>query len=245
MVSPKGKRYLRVFKPGESLHTHDGCISLDDLQEMDFGMSINTHLGKKYLVLKPTIYDLLKSVKRQTQIIYPKEIGYALLKLGIGPGSRVMEAGSGSGSLTLALAWYVGEQGQVHSFERRAEFYALCRKNLERVGLEHRVKQYHQDIADGLDLKNIEAAFIDVRTPWDYLPQIAQVLANGAPIGFLLPTTNQVGRLLQALEQGPFAQPEVVEILVRHYKPVPERLRPEDRMVAHTGFLVFARLQQG
>lgn len=244
LVSPKGKRHTMVLDPEQELHTHDGLIPLSRVCETDFGRVVTTHLGREYLVLKPTLYDLLKNVQRKTQIIYPKDIGYILLKLGIAPGGEVLEAGSGSGSLTMALAWYTGPQGRVHSFERRSEFVDLCSRNLERVGLRDRVTFYDRDIEQGFDLTDIPAGFIDVRTPWDYVEQLGRALRNGAPAGFLLPTMNQVEQLLRALEGGPFTEIEVMEILVRPYKPVADRLRPEDRMVAHTGYLVFCRVMK-
>ena len=244
LVSPKGKRYLRVFDPEEELHTHDGKLILKDMCALNYGDSIASHLGKNYTILKPTLYDLLKNIKRQTQVIYPKEIGYILLKLGIGPGSTVIEAGCGSGALTMALAWFVGEQGKVHSFERRPEFQALCARNLARVHLDERVSFYTKDIQDGFDIAEADAVFIDVRTPWEYLDQILGGIKNGHPVGFLLPTMNQVSLLLAGLEHKPYTDFEVLEILLRRYKPVPERLRPEDRMVAHTGFLIFARARK-
>lgn len=241
LVSPKGKRYLRTFNPGNELHTHDGKIDFRLIQDADFGDYVQTHMGKKYRVLKPTIHDLLKNIKRVTQIIYPKDIGYILLKLSVGPGTQIIEAGSGSGSLTLALAWYVGSTGVVYSFENREKFQRLCAQNLEKVGLQDNVRLINRDLEDGIDLCEKDCAFIDVRTPWEYLNQISAALRNGAPIGFLLPTFNQVSQLLEDLDTGPFSDIEVLELMLREYKPVPDRLRPDDRMVAHTGFLIFAR----
>ena len=253
LVSPKGKRYLRRFDPAVTLHTQEGVIRFAEVGQADCGGAVTTHLGHVFRVLRPTTYDLIKGVKRSTQIMYPKEIGYVLLKLGIGPGIRVVEAGSGSGGLTLALAWHVGETGRVYTFERRPEFYTLSGENLAAVGLGAQVCRYNHDIAEGFmapgvipgdpatDPSGADALFLDVRTPWDHLEAAAAVVRPGAPVGFLLPTTNQISELLAALEDSPFEDVEVLEILVRRYKPVPERLRPEDRMVAHTGFLVFAR----
>lgn len=103
------------------------------------------------------------------------------------------------------------------------------------------MEQFHHDISQGFHAHAADALFLDVREPCDYVRYIPEAVVPGAPIGFLLPTTNQVQDLLKELEQGPFRQIEVLEILLRHYKPVPERLRPDDRMVAHTGFLIFAR----
>jgi len=243
MVSPKGKRYLLRAGASDALHTHDGVIPMEDIVNAVYGATLMTHKGKPYRLLRPTLYDLVKGVKRQTQIIYPKEIGYICMKLGVGAGRRIIEAGSGSGSLTVALSWFAGETGRIYTYEQRPEFYDLCRKNLEWAGVGHNVEQFNRDISEGFLQDNVDALFLDVRTPWDYLEQAAAAVAPGAPLGFLLPTTNQVSDLLAGLEKGPFAGVEVLEILLRRYKPVPDRLRPDDRMVAHTGFLVFARQQ--
>lgn len=244
LISQKGKRYLRKFEPEGEVHTHDGMLLMEDVRKAGFGQYVRTHLGRPYLVLKPTLHDLIKGVKRQTQIMYPKEIGYLMLKLGIGPGSRVIESGTGSGGLTTALAWFVGETGKVYTYERREEFYKLAGKNLERVGLAQRVEQVNQNIEEGFVHTGADALFLDVRTPWEYLHNIPGAVIPGAMCGFLLPTTNQVSDLLRGLEDGPFADMEVMEILVRRWKPVADRLRPDDRMVAHTGFLVFARYME-
>jgi len=161
--------------------------------------------------------------------------------MGIGPGSFVIEAGTGSGALTTALAWAVGPHGRVISYEIRPEMQELARKNLERVGLLDRVTLKLKDIADGFDESGADALFLDLPNPYDYLPQARTALKPGGFIGSILPTTNQVSLLLTALYQNHFAFTEVCEILLRHYKAVPQRLRPTDRMVAHTGYLIFAR----
>ncbi len=241
LVSPRGKRYLHAVAPEGEIHTHDGKMLFSEVMAAGFGGWVRTHLGRPYRVLKPTVHDLIKGVKRQTQIMYPKEIGYLLLRLGVRPGGFVIESGTGSGGLTLALSWFVGPDGKVASYERREEFSRLAEKNLKRIGLDQRVEFVNKDIIEGFDHTGAEALFLDVRTPWDYLHHIPAAVIPGAVCGFLLPTINQVSDLLAGLAQGPFGDPEVVEILLRRWKPVPDRMRPEDRMVAHTGFLVFAR----
>jgi len=244
LVSPQGKKYLRILTPGEELHTHDGKIELSPITEMGFGEVVYTHLGRPYRIIRPTLYDIIKNIHRRTQIIYPKDIGYIVMRLGIGPGRRVVEAGCGSGALTTAFAYLVGDNGRVHSFERREDFVKLCEDNLRRCGLRNRVELYHRDIAQGFSMEEADAGFLDVRTPWEYLKEFAQAVKNGSPVGFLLPTTNQVSMLLTSLEGSVFVDVEVVEILLRRYKPNAQRLRPEDRMVAHTGFLIFARVSK-
>ncbi|WP_462325188.1 tRNA (adenine-N1)-methyltransferase [Desulfoplanes sp.] len=245
LVSPKGKRYFRVLDPEGVLHTHDGKLALGDVLELGFGAHVETHLGRPYSILLPTLYDLIKGIKRHTQIMYPKDIGYALLRLGVGPGKRIIEAGSGSGGMTTALAWSVGREGKVFSYDRREEFSELCRNNLQWAGLAERVEWCSRDIAEGFEQTGADGLFLDVRTPWEYLEQAAAAMGPGAPIGFLLPTTNQVQDLLMALEKAPFGDVEVLEVLLRKYKVNGERFRPDDRMVAHTGFLIFARKKGG
>ncbi|MFH1906511.1 MAG: methyltransferase domain-containing protein, partial [Chloroflexota bacterium] len=176
-----------------------------------------------------------------TQIMYPKDIGFILTSMSIGPGQRVMEAGTGSGSMTIALAYAVGPQGQVISYEVRPDMQNLARKNLERLGLDGRVEFKLRDIAEGLDETDVDAFFLDVPNPYDYILQVRAALKPGGFFCGLVPTVNQVTQLLQALRQGRFAFIEVCELLLRYYKPEPSRLRPTDRMVAHTGFLIFAR----
>lgn len=241
LVNPKGKRYLkRVLEEGE-IHTHDGVIPMEDVARAGYGKAVATHKGKVYRIVRPTLHDLVKGVKRQTQIIYPKEIGYICMRLGIGPGVRVIESGSGSGSLTVALSWFCGDTGRVYTYDRREEFSKLCRRNLEWAGVGQNVETHVHDIAEGFLQTDADALFLDVRTPWEYLDQAAAALAPGAPIGFLLPTVNQVSELVAGLGKAEFEEPEVLEILIRRWKANAERMRPDDRMVAHTGFLIFSR----
>jgi len=143
--------------------------------------------------------------------------------------------------MTIALAYAVGPQGQVISYEVRPDMQNLARKNLERLGLDGRVEFKLRDIAEGLDETNVDAFFLDVPNPYDYVAQVRAALKPGGFFCGLVPTFNQVAQLLHALRQGRFAFIEVCEILLRYYKPEPTRLRPTDRMVAHTGFLIFGR----
>jgi tRNA (adenine57-N1/adenine58-N1)-methyltransferase len=241
LLREDGKRMLSVLKAGTELQTNKGVLLHDDLIGLPWGASIETHLGTRFCVVQPTLRDLLLQTRRNTQIMFPKDIGYTLLRLSVGPGKRVVEAGTGSGALTLALAWMVGEEGRVFSYERRAETQELAMRNLEKVGLDHRVDFKVRDIQEGFDEKNVDALFLDLLNPQDYLSQAKAALVNGGQLGSLLPTTNQVSLLLDSLGEFGFGTVEVCEILLRFYKPTPQRLRPVDRMVAHTGYLVFAR----
>jgi tRNA (adenine57-N1/adenine58-N1)-methyltransferase len=191
--------------------------------------------------MKPSFEDLLLTVRRATQIVYPKDIGYILLKLSVSPGARVIEAGSGSGGLTCALAHYVSPGGHVYSYETREEMLALARENVARIGLEAAVTFRLRNVAEGLSEEDVDAVFLDLREPWHFLRQAAEALVPGGAFGAIVPTMNQVIALVAGLERSPFQDLEVSELLLRQYKPVHERVRPQDRLTAHTGFLVFAR----
>ena len=241
LVSPSNKTFTVRLVPGGQLQTHRGVVDFDDLIGLPWGSEIFSHKGSPFFLLQPALGDLLREMKRATQIMYPKDIGYVLVAMGIGPGTTVLEAGTGSGALTTALAWAVGPQGHVTTYEIRPDTQRLAQKNLERLGLDDRVTFKLKDIAEGFDETGVDALFLDVQNSFDYIRQARDALKSGGFFGSILPTTNQVSRLLVALYQYDFAFVDVCEIILRFYKPVPERLRPTDRMVAHTGFLIFGR----
>ncbi|KAA3648651.1 MAG: tRNA (adenine-N1)-methyltransferase [Chloroflexi bacterium] len=241
LIGPRERDVLIQLEPGKSLHTHAGVLQHDDLVDCVWGNQIKSHLGKTFYILKPALDDLLRNVDRKTQIMYPKDIAYILVTMGISHGARVIEAGTGSGAFTIALAYAVGPEGQIYSYERRPEMQAVARKNLEKIGLDDRVVFRSIDIEDGFEDQDAEALFLDLPNPEDYIPQVRAALEPGGFFGAILPTTNQVERLLLALKANNFAFIEVSEILHRYYKPVASRLRPSDRMNGHTGYLIFAR----
>lgn len=241
LVSPTNKLFIVRLQPGEEFHTHRGILKFDELIGLPWGSEVFTHSGKSYLLLQPSLADILQEIKRNTQILYPKDIGYILLTMGIGPGARVIEAGTGSGALTTAMAWAVGEHGHIYSYEAKAENQKLARKNLDRLGFLDRVTLKQRDIAEGFDETGVDALFLDLPNPYDYLSQARQALKPGGFFGTILPTTNQVILLLDAFYPYNYAFVDVCEVLLRYYKPIADRFRPADRMVAHTGFLIFAR----
>ncbi len=241
LVSPTNKTFIVRLTPGGQLHTHRGILSFDDVIGQLWGSEVKTHLGKTYFIFPPSLRDLLQETRRNTQIMYAKDIGFVLLTMGIGPGSQVVEAGTGSGAMTTALAWAVGPQGHVVTYESRSEMQNLAIRNLEGLGLADRVTFKLRDINDGFDEEGADALFMDVSNAFDYLEQVRRSLRPGGYFGCILPTANQVSSMLVAFHRYSFAFVEVCEIILRYYKPVPERLRPTDRMVAHTGYLIFSR----
>lgn len=244
IVTPKGKRYLKRVEEGNDWHSGDGILSMADLAAAPYGSEVLTSMGVPFRLREPVLHDLIKGVKRQTQIIYPKDIAYICMRLGVGNGRTIIEAGSGSGGLTVALSWFSGPLGRVHTYEAREEFHKLVRRNLEWAGVGTNVTLHHRDIAEGFTIEGADALFLDVRTPWEYLHHVVKAVKPGASLGFLVPTVDQVSKLLLGLERGPFDDVDVCEILIRRWKPLADRLRPDDRMIAHTGFLLFARHQE-
>jgi tRNA (adenine57-N1/adenine58-N1)-methyltransferase len=241
LVGLRHKHFIFPLIPGGSFHTHRGILNHDDLIGKPWGSQVFSHQGSPFFMLQPSLADLLVDLKRSTQIMFPKDIGFILTSMSVGPGQTILEAGTGSGSMTVALAYAVGPQGRVVTYERRPEFQSLARKNLERLGLEGRVEFKLGDIAEGISETNVDAIFLDLPNPWDYIRQAWAALKPGGFFSNLVPTFNQVETLLYSLRQEHFAFIEVCELLMRYYKPEPTRLRPTDRMVAHTGFLIFAR----
>ncbi|GAB4542573.1 MAG: tRNA (adenine-N1)-methyltransferase [Anaerolineae bacterium] len=241
LIGPRGKRFFIRLQAGAAQHTHHGVIEHDDLIGQPLGRQVRSHLGATFLVLEPSTHDLIMNVRRHTQIIYPKEAGYILLKMNLYNGQRVVEAGSGSGALTLTMARAVAPEGRVYSYESRPEMQRNAIRNLARVGLSNYVEFKSRDIAEGFDETDVDALFLDVRTPWDYLEQARQALKDGGFFGALVPTANQVSDLITGLEDHAFGYIEVEELLLRPYKPVAARLRPADTMVGHTGYMIFAR----
>ena len=241
LVGLRHKHFILTLQAGAKFETHRGILMHDDLIGKPWGTQVFSHIGSPFFLLQPSLADLINELPRTTQILYPKDIGFILITMGVGPGQTVMEAGTGSGSMTTALAFAVGPQGHVISYEVRQDVQNLARKNLTRFGLDSRVNFKLRDIGLGFDEKDVDAFFLDVPNPYDYTGQVRLALKPGGYLCCLIPTFNQVEKTLLSLRQNRFAFVEVCELLLRYYKPEPARIRPTDRMVAHTGFLVFAR----
>lgn len=235
LLSPRGKRRMMRVEEGRDWHTQDGVVSMADLAAAAFGSEVRTSLGVPFRVLRPQLHDLIMGIKRQTQIMYPKDMGLICLKLGVGAGRTILEAGSGSaGSPSPCPGSPAPPDACIPSKRARSSTnWRAC--NLDWAGVGENVSLHLRDIGDGFGLddpavlngQKADALFLDVRTPWEYLDHALEALVPGAPLAFLLPTVDQVSRLLLALERGPFEETEVCEILVRPWKPVPDRLRPQ------------------
>jgi tRNA (adenine57-N1/adenine58-N1)-methyltransferase len=241
LVGMGHKHFIIQIKAGAEFQTHRGVLKHNEIIGKPWGSQLSSHTGNPFFILQPALADLLQETPRISQIMYPKDIGFILTTMGIGPGIKVVEAGTGSGSLTTAFAYAVGDSGKVFSYEKRSDMQNLAHNNLMRLGLDHRVEFKLKDIQEGFEEKDTDALFLDLPNPYDYIQQTRNCLKPGGFFGSILPTTNQVTKLLTELKRNDFAFTDVLEIILRYYKSEPERFRPTDRMIAHTGFLIFAR----
>jgi len=235
------RTYLIRAERGKVFHTHKGVVKIDDFIGREFGVKVKSSTGVEFIVFKPSIRDYVYKSLRGTQIIYPKDIALIILYGNIQPGSRVVEAGTGVGALTTALASYVRPNGMVYSYEIREEFLNVARKNLERAGLLEYVELKNKDITQGIDERDIDAVILDMATPWLVVPHAYEVLKGGGFFVSFSPTIDQVMKTVEELRVYGFAYIETIECLVRRIHVEKGRTRPETLMTGHTGYMTFAR----
>jgi len=233
-----------IFSNCGSFHSHRGHLSHDQIIGGEEGMRLRTSLGTELMVFRPTLADYLLEMPRQTQIIYPKDLGYILVAGDIYPGARVLEAGIGSGALTLALLRAVGEDGQVISYEVREDVAEQAIRNIESF-LGYRPSNLtlrFKDIYGGIEEEELDRVILDVPEPWQAVASAGEALRPGGLFLSYLPTVLQIHELVQSLKESRrFDLIEVAEILVRPWHVEKRSVRPEHRMVAHTGFITTTR----
>ncbi len=243
--------YVLFYAPGkgqflkkierEKFSTHLGEIEFDKVIGKRYGEYIETTKKEKLYLLRPVIHDFSMNVKRTTTIIYPKDAGYMILRAGVKSGSIVFEVGTGSGAFTYILSMVVGKDGKVYTFERRKEFLENAKKNLRNFGVKN-VVFIHRDVEkEGFGKKDADALFVDVPEPWKIVPWGWEALKGGASWVSLNPNVEQIKKTKESLEQVGFTRIEVVEIFLREILVRKEGTRPKERMVSHTGYILFAQ----
>jgi tRNA (adenine57-N1/adenine58-N1)-methyltransferase len=236
----KRKWLIKVLENKE-FHTHKGIIKLNELINRRFGEKIKSSLGVNFWVLKPTLYDYIMHAERPTQIIYPKDIGLILIKLDVSSGKKVIEAGTGSGALTMALANAVKPSGVVYTYEIEDRFIESAKRNLKKAGLLDYVVIKKRNVKEGFLEKNVDAIVMDISEPWEVVPKAFEALKDSCSLASFSPTINQVEKTVEALKNLSFIDLSTIECLVRELRVETGKTRPFTRMIGHTGYITFAR----
>ncbi|HLH58104.1 MAG TPA: tRNA (adenine-N1)-methyltransferase [Streptosporangiaceae bacterium] len=247
LTDPKGRKHTVVLETGKTFFTHRGSVSHDDLIGSQDGSVVKSSGGTPYVALRPLLADYTLGMKRGAAVVYPKDAAEILALADICPGARVIEAGAGSGALTCWLLRAVGESGSVTSYERRQDFADIARRNVEAYfGAAHTAWTL---VTGGFGDADAPAAqggadrvILDMLAPWDCLDAARAALIPGGVICCYVATTTQLSRTVEALRgQGSFGEPAAWETLVRGWHVDGLAVRPEQRMIGHTGFLITAR----
>ena len=235
------RTYLVKIEKGGSFHTHKGFVEFDNLIGEEYGSRVSSSLGTEFVVLKPLLRDYIFKSMRKTQIIYPKDIALMVMFSGISCGSRVVEAGTGTGALTTALAHHVKPKGCVYSYEIREEFLKVAQKNLTRAGLIDFVELKNKDVTAGIDESDVNAVILDLATPWLVVPHAYAALKPCSTIVSFSPTIDQIVKTVEALKENTFVDIRTVECLMREMRVERGKTRPQTLMTGHTGYITFAR----
>ncbi|NVM04052.1 MAG: tRNA (adenine-N1)-methyltransferase [Candidatus Helarchaeota archaeon] len=239
LISERLNRWLVKVQSGKEFQTHKGIIKFDDIIGKDYGFVLESSIGKKFYVLEPLIYDYIFKSKRSTQIIYPKDAAIITLFSGIHPGSRIIEAGIGSGALTIALANIIRPNGKIYAYEIKEEYIPVAKKNLERAGLAKFVEIKHRDALNGFDETDVDNIILDLATPWLIIPIAYKALKNSGVILSYSPTIDQVQKTVNIMKENNFIDIHTIECLIREWQIAPNKVRPHMRMIGHTGFMTF------
>jgi tRNA (adenine57-N1/adenine58-N1)-methyltransferase catalytic subunit len=240
LVDAKERRYLISLRAGASFHTHVGIVDHDNLIGAPEGSTVLGSTGRRFLVVRPTLSDAVLKMPRGAQVIYPKDLGAILIEADIAPGDRVLEAGVGSGALSMAL---LRAGADVVGYELRDDFADRARTNVaSMLGPDARYRVEIRDVYEGISETDLDRVILDLPEPWRVLKHAEGALRSGGILCCYLPTINQTAELRAALELSRFGLEQTFEVLHRTWHIEERSVRPDHRMVAHTGFLTTARL---
>jgi len=247
LVDRKDRRYLVTLHPGRSFQSHAGVIEHESVIGRSEGEEVEAHQrdgrvtsSARYLVLRPTLADVVIGMPRGAQVIYPKDLGAIIIAADIFPGARVLEAGVGSGALSMAM---LRAGAVITGYELRPDFAERARANVEAfLGPEQPYSVLERDVYLGIETDGLDRVVLDLAEPWQVVTHAEKALAPGGIFLAYLPTINQTAELRGALERSAFAMAETFEILRRTWHIEGRSVRPDHRMVAHTGFITHARL---
>ena len=240
LLDAKQRRYLITLRTGASFHTHVGIVEHDRLIGTPEGSTVLGSTGRKFLVVRPTLSDAVLKMPRGAQVIYPKDLGAILIEADIAPGMRVLEAGVGSGALSMAL---LRAGADVVGYELREDFAERARANVEAMlgpGAHYRVEL--RDVYEGIEEVGLDRILLDLPEPWRVLAPATEALRPGGILCAYLPSINQTAQLRAAMDQSGFGMASTLEVLHRTWHIEDRAVRPDHRMVGHTGFLTTGRL---
>ena len=241
LIDGKKRRYLLTLTPGKEFHSHSGVIGHDAVIGAVEGTAFRSTHGLTYTAIRPTLADYVLKMPRGAQVIYPKDLGPILLHADVFPGARVLESGVGSGALSMTL---LRAGAEVIGYELREDFAARAAKNvatfLGEQGERYRVE--HRDCYDGIDETDLDRVILDLPEPWQVVKHAARALHPGGILLAYTPQVTQAVQLRETLAESPFGMAETIEVLQRGWHIEGQSVRPDHRMVAHTGFLTHARL---
>nr|WP_052104829.1 tRNA (adenine-N1)-methyltransferase [Cellulomonas bogoriensis] len=248
LTDPRGRLHTITLAADATFHTHKGYFRHDELIGGPEGSVVTSSGGVAYLALRPLLSDYVLSMPRGAAVVYPKDAGQIVAMADIYPGARVIEAGVGSGALTMSLLRAVGDHGYLHSIERREDFAAIARANVETFfGGPH--PAWNLSIGDLSDVMpqvegpgQVDRVVLDMLAPWENIDAVAHALAPGGVLVAYVATTTQLSRLAEDLrDDGRFTEPQAWESMVRGWHLEGLAVRPEHRMIGHTGFLLTTR----
>ena len=249
ITDPKGRRHTVTLIPGEVFHSHRGGVAHDDIIGREDGSVVRNSVDLDHLVLRPLLHDFVMSMPRGAAIIYPKDSQAILGVADVFPGARVVEAGVGSGALSLWLLRALAGNGHLYSFERRDEFADVATANIETYfgyrpeNWTLTVGDLNDNLAHTVGSRGVDRVILDMLAPWECIEEVAEVLVSGGVVVCYVATVTQMSRVVERIRgTGRFSEPQSSETLLRTWHVEGLAVRPDHRMVAHTGFLVSARL---
>ena len=242
LIDNKKRRYLVMLQPGGEFHSHAGFVAHDEVIGGAEGMQARSTRGTSYRVLRPTLADFVLKMPRGAQVIYPKDLGPILMMADIFPGARVLESGVGSGALSMTM---LRAGAIVTGYELREDFANRAQANVSSFLGAEAVARYDvhlRDCYEGIDGTGFDRVVLDLPEPWNVVKHAQGALAGGGILVAYTPSITQAAQLREAMEESDFAMAETIEVLNRSWHIEGQAVRPDHRMVAHTGFLTSARL---
>ncbi|BDZ67268.1 tRNA (adenine-N1)-methyltransferase [Methanobacterium ferruginis] len=237
LINERGKKFIAGT---DDLHTDQGYIKKEEIENSHSGDVLKTHLGREFRVLEANVNDYVELMDRRCSIILPKDLGVMAAYTGLGCGQRVVEAGTGAGATTIFLGNLVGETGHVYSYELREDFAQVAGENIKGFGLEN-VTLKCQDVEEGISEEKLDLVFLDLPKPWEMVEHARAALKSGGFLVAYTPYVDQVKLFTRILKKRDFSDLKSLECLVREMEVKDKGVRPKTRMTGHTGYLTFGR----